>query len=1139
MAETKNNFTGARMNKDIDDRLIPENEYRNAINLQISKSENSDVGSLQTVLGNELKVNFEEETGGVENLDCIGYFVDTSNNIIFLFLTDYTDTNATPTYSPDANNFIYMYNVRTSTLTLLVEGAFLNFSKNSQIYGVNLLEDLLFWTDYRNQPRKISVSNAANSSTYYTTEDQISVAKISPVYAIELYAESTEAPGEYETTMKDVVNEFLPPGGLATTVSGSTTLDYDFQIAVPPLGSPDPMPNQIISGPGIPPNVLVSSYVPGTYTVTTLTQLTLVDGQEVKFNANPYYDPTYIGDPTFLEDKFVRFSYRYKFDENEYSIFAPFTQAAYIPKQDGYFLYEPNPTNPLLEPLIDDETAALRSTVVSFMYNKVNNIKFIIPLPCPADELQDVFKIAEIEILYKESDGLAVQVVDVIPVQTIATESGANEFYVYDYLAKKPFRTLPERDLIRVYDRTPVRALGQEVISNRVVYSNYQDKQSYPKFLNYNVACTDKSPFEAGTSRTSIIEYPNHSVKQNRNYQVGVVLSDKFGRQSGVILSNAIVPIGGAANFVASSLYVPYKKSNPDNPEYPDGDLVNEWPGLSLKVRFNNVIDSGGIQDWPGIYNGDPNSEDYNPLGWYSYKIVVKQTEQDYYNVYAPGVMAAYPTSDTQELSKTSHVVLMGDNINKVPRDLNDVSNTQEQYRSSVKLYSRVNNVDEPWLEQQYYPGNSFAFVNTIATVDSLFSPDPTVPLPAGFEQFYQVDSNPLIARLATEYTIGVVESTENVINLAVLETNPDVSRLDLYWETTTAGLISELNTAILEDSDGPSDIIGWTGGFGGFNLNEIAALGATVVNDFYFVDIDGNIITTITLGDINLNITNLLGQPRGSKFLLGNGSSPGKFKITTNSYFYYGPTASVTESYVFDFAISTGAGSPTNIRRYGQLGNRTASITTEPAGVIQLAPGDIDVFQFTAVNGSNTLGGLSTIDITWTIYGPYVAYFTIDSTGLLQQPSLDIPEGLYALTVRATDAGGLSDEVDIAVQYSQLEGISITVLEDSAGNFVTTNTQNSGEWAASGYIDVAAGYTAKVQAGSFPYTIGVNSVNTEILFVDFPLVPLVKNAPTSGSGGLSTAFLELPGPGQYAFSIEASFGGVAGGTSTMFVTDI
>ena len=110
MAETKNNFTGGRMNKDIDDRLIPENEYRNAINLQISKSENSDVGTLQTILGNELVLDFNALTES-ENIDCIGYFVDTANNRVFLFLTNYTDTNATPQYSTSANNYIYVYNV--------------------------------------------------------------------------------------------------------------------------------------------------------------------------------------------------------------------------------------------------------------------------------------------------------------------------------------------------------------------------------------------------------------------------------------------------------------------------------------------------------------------------------------------------------------------------------------------------------------------------------------------------------------------------------------------------------------------------------------------------------------------------------------------------------------------------------------------------------------------------------------------------------------------------------------------------------------------------------------------------------------------------------------------------------------------
>ena len=44
-------------------------------------------------------------------------------------------------------------------------------------------------------------------------------------------------------------------------------------------------------------------------------------------------------------------------------------------------------------------------------------------------------------------------------------------------------------------------------------------------------------PIGNDTTTTSVIEYPNSTLKQNRNYQVGVVLSDRYGRQSSVILS--------------------------------------------------------------------------------------------------------------------------------------------------------------------------------------------------------------------------------------------------------------------------------------------------------------------------------------------------------------------------------------------------------------------------------------------------------------------------------------------------------------------------------------------------------------------------------------------------------------------------
>ena len=44
----------------------------------------------------------------------------------------------------------------------IVDGDFLNFSKNHLITGINIVEDLLFWTDNFNQPRRINVEKAIN-----------------------------------------------------------------------------------------------------------------------------------------------------------------------------------------------------------------------------------------------------------------------------------------------------------------------------------------------------------------------------------------------------------------------------------------------------------------------------------------------------------------------------------------------------------------------------------------------------------------------------------------------------------------------------------------------------------------------------------------------------------------------------------------------------------------------------------------------------------------------------------------------------------------------------------------------------------------------------------------------------------------
>jgi hypothetical protein len=241
----------------------------------------------------------------------------------------------------------------------------------------------------------------------------------------------------------------------------------------------------------------------GTYktTMKDVSSALLPDG-----TTNPDYNASYAGDKNFLEDKFVRFSYRFKYDDGEYSIMAPFTQIAFIPKQDGSFL-------------AGDETRAYQSTVVSFMENKVDQISLVINLPDNGNDLENNYKIKELDILYKKSDGISISVLDTVSVNEIKNKAASSDVYEYSYQSRKPIKTLPQSQSTRVYDKTPVRALAQEVSGNRVIYGNYINKHTAPDHLNYEVTVTQKFSDGGSDNNWSYIEYPEHTIKRNRNYQ--------------------------------------------------------------------------------------------------------------------------------------------------------------------------------------------------------------------------------------------------------------------------------------------------------------------------------------------------------------------------------------------------------------------------------------------------------------------------------------------------------------------------------------------------------------------------------------------------------------------------------------------
>ena len=136
MAETKNSFIKSKMNKDLDDRLLPSGEYRDAQNVQVSRSQSSDVGALENIFGTKSIKDFATENDVPTDVKCIGYVTNETRDLVFTFWTDYYETTSSYTYSTTANNFIFSYNVLSDTTVKLVSGPFLNFSQRSPIIGV-------------------------------------------------------------------------------------------------------------------------------------------------------------------------------------------------------------------------------------------------------------------------------------------------------------------------------------------------------------------------------------------------------------------------------------------------------------------------------------------------------------------------------------------------------------------------------------------------------------------------------------------------------------------------------------------------------------------------------------------------------------------------------------------------------------------------------------------------------------------------------------------------------------------------------------------------------------------------------------------------------------------------------------------
>ena len=560
MPEIKHNFAQGKMNKDLDERLVPNGQYIDANNIQVSTSEGSDVGVVQSLLGNTALAgtNSPNITTMSSSGICVGAIADEKNDCAYwliassnqwdnsipasittykdvIYKTEYDGTSNTHTVTPvfidfysekhpnpsssDWTGSTGSYTAFTTTTTNLTTGMYavfitsaagveneirqitksgstisfdavddkvwdyidfswlqpnvnklydynsnqkksrvLRFDSTKLITGVNIIDDLLFWTDNNSEPKKINVArsiegtdiNKLNKNTRlvvsqrniditddkFVTEEDITIIKKSPKTAPILNIKSGVRSGNI------AVNSAMNLGGkkIGEIFTFETDLKSNYKsndILVIGINTPTIINNDA--------RVRVISVSDLDVKVVILTLNINVSGSVINYKVRLEEDAKII-----FKEKFARFATRWKYIDGEYSSISPFSDPAF---GVGDFNY--------------NQIKGFNSGMVNTLKELI--IEKFIPLDIPREVVQ-------VDILYKESNSPVIYTVDNVFYDSTSwstTNSDLDLQGTYTISSENIYSAIPSNQILRPWDSVPKKALAQSVVGNRVVYGNY------------------------------------------------------------------------------------------------------------------------------------------------------------------------------------------------------------------------------------------------------------------------------------------------------------------------------------------------------------------------------------------------------------------------------------------------------------------------------------------------------------------------------------------------------------------------------------------------------------------------------------------------------------------------------------------
>ena len=210
------------------------------------------------------------------------------------------------------------------------------------------------------------------------------------------------------------------------------------------------------------------------------------------------------------------------------------------------------------------------------------------------------------------------------------------------------------------------------------------------------------------------------------------------------------------------------------------------------------------------------------------------------------------------------------------------------------------------------------------------------------------------------------------------METDPVESDLEIFWETTTEGLITELNQAIL---GGTADAVS----FSGFNTDlfkeSLAPGGLMLTTPFSLKDQFGNTITYAATSPAQLqliSVEDFNGNDATSSFELVDPvpATPNSYNVKTKIPFYYSNQAATRETFAFNFEVN-----------YAGV---QSFITQQPVSLINVVPSidttcsDVTYIPGTTGGGVGTIAnlqaenGASSLNANFDLY--YISRFVLDN---------------------------------------------------------------------------------------------------------------------------------------------------------------